>query len=177
LHLRKYPFPVTFEAMEQTTKKLRVGWFTFTCCEDSTILLTELFNRHWEQWLKQIEFVHAKVLQSHNEMRDMDVAFVEGAIASNEQATKLKQIRALSQKLVAIGACACIGLPSSQRNTFAAAQRSEIAPFLLQFHQNEKVQTLSEIVTVDAAVQGCPMNEQAFLAILNKYLKNFGVIT
>jgi len=163
--------------MEQTTKKLRVGWFTFTCCEDSTILLTELFNRHWEQWLKQIEFVHAKVLQSHNEMRDMDVAFVEGAIASNEQATKLKQIRALSQKLVAIGACACIGLPSSQRNTFAAAQRSEIAPFLLQFHQNEKVQTLSEIVTVDAAVQGCPMNEQAFLAILNKYLKNFGVIT
>ena len=156
-------------------KKLRVGWFTFTCCEDSTILLTELFNRHWQEWLKEIEFVHAKVLQSHNEMRDMDVAFVEGAIASYEQAAKLKQIRALSQKLVAIGACACISLPSSQRNTFDAAAKSEIAPFLLQFHQNEKVQTLSEIVTVDATVQGCPMNEQAFLNVLNKYLKEFEI--
>ena len=66
-------------------------------------------------------------------------------------------------------------MPSSQRNTFDAAAKSEIAPFLLQFHQNEKVQTLSEIVTVDDTVQGCPMNEQAFLNVLNKYLKEFEI--
>jgi hypothetical protein len=26
--------------------RLVVGWFSFTCCEDSTILLTELLNDH-----------------------------------------------------------------------------------------------------------------------------------
>ena len=61
-------------------KKLRIGWFTFTCCEDSTIMFTELLNTHWEEWNPKLEFVHAKTLQAHNEMREMDVAFVEGAI-------------------------------------------------------------------------------------------------
>src|SRR3989344_6350343 len=115
--------------MTQTTKKLRVGWFIFTCCEDSTIIFTELFNRHWEEWISKIDFVHAKVLQSKNRWEEMDVAFVEGAIASNEQIEKLKQIRGLAKKIVAIGACACIGMPSSQRNSFDDTAKSEIAPF------------------------------------------------
>lgn len=154
-------------------EKLKVGWFTFTCCEDSTILLTELFNRHWQEWLSSIDFVHAKVLQSKNRWEEMDVAFVEGAIASEAQALKLKQIRRLSKKLVAIGACACIGMPSSQRNTFAEQTKAEIAPFLLQFHQNDQIQTLAEVVQIDDQVQGCPMNEQQFLQVLNKYIEKF----
>ena len=26
-------------------KKLAIGWFTFTCCEDSSIVFIELMNR------------------------------------------------------------------------------------------------------------------------------------
>jgi coenzyme F420-reducing hydrogenase gamma subunit len=157
-------------------KKLKIGWFTFTCCEDSTIIFTELLNQHWKDWKEKLEFVHAKVLQSTNVMREMDVAFVEGAIASDEQAEKLKQIRSLTKKLVAIGACACIDMPSSQRNSFDVPTKAEIAPFLLQFHHGDMVKKISDIVTVDAQVQGCPMNETVFLQTLEKYLKEFGII-
>ena len=31
-------------------KRLVVGWFSFTCCEDSTILFTELLNDHFDEW-------------------------------------------------------------------------------------------------------------------------------
>lgn len=161
--------------MATTSKKLRVGWFTFTCCEDSTIIFTELFNKYWQEWINKIDFVHAKTIQSTNRWKDLDVAFVEGAIASESQAEKLKKIRSLSKKVVAIGACACIGLPSSQRNNFDAPTKSEIAPFLLQFKQSDKVRTLSEVVQVDDQVPGCPMNEQTFLAVLNKYFKKMRV--
>ena len=68
-------------------KKLRIGWFTFTCCEDSTIVFTELLNAHWEQWRDKIEFVHAKILQNTNKWEPMDVAFVEGAISSQDRKT------------------------------------------------------------------------------------------
>ena len=73
-------------------KKLKVGWFTFTCCEDSTILMTELMNDHWQDWKKYIDFRHARVLKTKNVLDELDVAFVEGAIASEKQAEKLKEI-------------------------------------------------------------------------------------
>jgi UPF0176 protein len=61
-------------------KKLRVGWFTFTCCEDSTVVFTEIMNDHFEEWRRVLDIRHARVLQSKNVLDQMDVAFVEGAI-------------------------------------------------------------------------------------------------
>lgn len=155
--------------------KLRVGWFTFTCCEDSTIIFTELLNQHYKEWRKLIDFRHAKVLQTKNVLDEMDVAFVEGAIATSAQAEKLKKIRVLSKKLVAIGACACTGMPATQRNSFDSPTKEEIAAILVRFNQAERVRTIKEVVPVDDFVHGCPMTEQAFLVVLNKYLKEFGV--
>lgn len=158
-------------------KKLKIGWFTFACCEDSTIMFTEMLNTHYRQWMKQIDFRHAKVLQSKNVWEKMDVAFVEGAITSDKQVEKLKKIRSLATKVVAIGACACIGMPSSQRNQFDDATKAEISFLLDRFKYSEKVSKISDIVTVDDQVNGCPMNEQIFLEVLNKYLKEFGIIS
>ncbi len=66
-------------------KKIKLGWFSFTCCEDSTIIFTELLNSHYREWLKKIEFVHARILRKDEseEIKDMDIAFVEGAISSH----------------------------------------------------------------------------------------------
>jgi len=152
---------------------MRVGWFTFTCCEDSTMIFMELLNTHWEEWNKKIEFVHAKVLKSENRMEEMDVAFIEGAISSLVQEEKLKKIRGLAKKLVTIGACACTGMPSAQRNNFDAPTKEEIRELLARFNQAERVKTVKEVVPVDDAVNGCPMTEAQFLVVLNKYLTEF----
>lgn len=154
-------------------RKMKVGWFTFTCCEDSTIIFTELLNRYHSEWLPKIEFVHARVLQSKNTLGNMDVAFVEGAITSAGQEEKLKKIRSLSKKLVAIGSCACTGTPSAQRNNFDAATKAEINGILLRFNQSETVKTVKDCVTVDAMVQGCPMVETQFVALITKHLEEF----
>src|SRR3990167_10360994 len=151
--------------------KLKIGWFSFTCCEDSTIIFTELLNTHWKNWKNQIEFVHVKVLKKSPEIiPEMDIAFVEGAIAGDRQEQKLKDIRQKAKKLVAIGSCAVVGSPSNQRNFFNRSQLDEIRPILQKFKYKEKVLKLSDIVTVDETVPGCPMNEQKFLEIMGKYL-------
>lgn len=163
------------EDLNSSNKKIKIGWFTFSCCEDSTVLFTELMNDHWQEWKKIFDFRHARVLQTNNVMDEMDIAFVEGAIASEEQATKLKEIRGLSKKLVAIGACACIGLPSAQRNQFDSERLKEIEPILTRFAYASKVQKLSDLVTVDASVPGCPMDEKKFMETLENLLKEFGI--
>lgn len=153
-------------------KKIRIGWFTFSCCEDSTIVMTELLNDHWQEWKELFDFRHAHVLKKHNILDQLDIAFVEGAIASEEHAEKLKEIRQKSTKLVAIGACAVVGMPSGQRNTFTEGQKQEIQFLIDRFHALPKVQKVSDVVTVDAQVPGCPMDPNTFLATVDALVKN-----
>ena len=150
--------------------KLIVGWFTFTCSEDSTMLMIETLNAHWQDWTEKIDFKYAKVFRNSPPLGPMDVAFVEGAISSLSQAEKLKQIRSLAKILVAIGACACTGHPSAQRNLFNSQQQAAIKPILEKFSYNDKVQKLADLVTVDYQVPGCPMDETKFIELINQLL-------
>lgn len=157
-------------------KKLRVGWFSFSCSEDSTIMFTELLNDHYKEWKQLVEFKYFLPLQKKEDFSEMDVAFIEGAIASLAQEEKVKKIRQLAKKVVAIGACACIGMPSSQRNFFGEKTKEEISQIMLRFSYADKVKKIADVVKVDDMVNGCPMDTNVFLQVLAKHLKEFGII-
>ena len=82
---------------KEKNKKIKIGWFTFSCCEDSTIVMTELMNEHWQEWKKIFDFRHVSILKSKNILDELDIAFVEGAIASQDHINKLKEIREKSK--------------------------------------------------------------------------------
>lgn len=154
-------------------KKIRIGWFSFSCCEDSTIVMTELMNDHWQEWKKLFDFRHANVLKKNNIMGEFDIAFVEGALASDAHIEKLKTIRKNAKKLVAIGACAIVGMPSGQRNLFTEQQRQEIQFLTDRFKALPKVLKVSDVVKVDAQVPGCPMDPKLFLKAVDMLVKEF----
>lgn len=157
---------------KQQNKKLAVGWFSFTCCEDSTILFTELLNDNFDAWKDLIDFRSLNVLKSKNTMENLDVAFVEGAISSETQEKEVKKIRENAKYVVAIGACAVTGMPSASRNEFADDQINEkIKWYFSHFDYSDKVKKLDEVIKVDDVVDGCPMNVPVFYEILDKYLK------
>jgi sulfhydrogenase subunit delta len=162
--------------MSNKNKKLAVGWFSFTCCEDSTILFTELLNDHYQQWKDLIEFRHARVLKAKNQLKDLDVAFIEGAISGESQEQEVKTIRQNSKYVVAIGACAVTGRPSSSRNDFLPQDiNNQIQWHFDHFDYTQKVLKLDEVIKVDDVVPGCPMNADTFLKTLDKYLKLFNI--
>lgn len=157
-------------------ERLVVGWFSFTCCEDSTILFAELLNDHFDEWRKVVEFRHIKTLKTNNSLAGLDVAFIEGAISSESQAREARRIRENSEYVVAIGACACTGQPSTSRNQFASEQINErIQWYLSHFDYGKEVRRLDEVIQVDDMVRGCPMKVPSFLQTLNKYLELFDV--
>ena len=166
--------------MEQQStdkKKLIIGWFSFTCCEDSTILLTELLNEHLDEWKKVVEFRHVRSLKTNNSLKELDVAFVEGAVSSDIQASEVLKIRDNAKYVVAIGSCACTGLPSASRNAFTPAEITEkIEWYMKNFDYSQKVRKLDEVIKVDDYVPGCPMNVPTFLSALEKYLKLFEIV-
>lgn len=158
--------------------KLKIGWFSFTCCEDSTILLTELLNDNLESWKKVIDFKHFKALKTKNSIEDLDVAFVEGAISSESQARELRKIRENCKYLVTIGSCACTGQPSASRNAFVPEDINyKMAYYLCHFDYSKDVKKIDDFVKVDDLVNGCPMNKDIFIKTMDKYLKLFKVIS
>lgn len=157
-------------------KKLKIGWFSFTCCEDSTMVWVELMNENYFKWKDLLDIRHARVLRRENTMEGIDVAFVEGAITTEADAKRLRAIRKNSKRLVAVGSCAVTGQPSGQRNMFNDELKKEIEFLVARFKQTDKVRSLREIVQVDDDIQGCPMDEAGYFRVLDKYLKEFGVI-
>lgn len=151
--------------------KIKVGWFTFSCCEDNTIVMTEVMNDHWQEWRKIFDFRHAEVLKAKNVFDEFDVSFVEGAIASEAHEKKLKAIREKSKILVAVGACAVQGLPAGQRNTFTEAQKQEIQFLIDRFAALPKVLKVSDVVKVDVEIPGCPIEPNDFLKKVNALVK------
>lgn len=159
------------KAAKPEIKKIRVGWFSFSCCEDSTVVMTEIMNDHWQKWKEILDFRHARVLKSKNKLDELDIAFVEGAIASDEQIKKVKEIRQKSKKLAAVGACAIVGMPAGQRNNFSPAQNEQIQFLLARFAALPKVLRVSEVVKVDCEIPGCPMDPKDFLQKLDNLVK------
>ena len=156
-------------------KKLNIGWFSFTCCEDSSIVFIEMLNEHYKEWFELLNFKHARIFQRKNTLKGIDVAFVEGAISSKDAVKKLKEIRKNCKRLVAIGSCAVQGMPSAQRNNFDEKTKQEIQFLLDRFKHTDKVYSLKELVKVDYEVSGCPMEEGKFLEVLDKCLKEFKI--
>ncbi len=153
------------------SNKIKIGWFTFSCCEDNTIVMTEVMNDHWEEWKKIFDFRHFKVLKSKNIMDEFDIAFIEGALAGPEQVEKVKKIRSISKKLVAVGACAITGLPSAQRNHFTPEQKASIDFLITRFGALPSVLKVSDAVKVDIEIPGCPMSPNVFLEKVNALVK------
>jgi len=159
--------------MESNRKKIKIGWFSFSCCEDNTIVMTEVMNDHWQEWKKIFDFRHARALRSNNVFDKFDIAFIEGAIASPEHEEKVKDIRKRSKKLVAVGACAIVGLPAGQRNLFTDEQKKNIKLLVERFGALTKVLKVSEVVHVDDEIPGCPMNPDVFLQKIDTLVKEF----
>lgn len=157
--------------MSGKSKKLKLGFFSFTCCEGCVTVFSTLLPDYYDGWKEKIDITDCKLLRSHPSYKTLDIAFVEGAIATNAEVKQLKEIRNKSKILIALGSGAITGQPSSSRNFFSAALKKKIGPRTKL--QREKIQPISDFVEVDDQVPGCPIIADQFIKVLNKYLTNY----
>lgn len=161
--------------MPAANGKLDIAWYSFACCEDSTIMFAEFLNDYFFEFKKHFNVIDASVLSSKRDLvSPLDIAFIEGASNSPEHANAMKTLRSRAKKVVAIGSCACTGMPSAHRNTFDKDQLAEVDFILKKFDFSDKVQKVADIIPVDAQVPGCPMNLDNFLSAVNQLLTEFG---
>lgn len=96
-----------------------------------------------------------------------DISLVEGSITTAADAARIREVRAQSTTLITIGACASAGGIQGLRN-FAAAG---VFPRLVYAHPEyiaalDTSTPISDHVTVDYELRGCPVDTRQLLEVL-----------
>ena len=139
---------------------------SFLDMDERLLKLSELFD------LVYSPIVDAKVFP---EM--VDLALVEGAVASVDDEVKIKKVRAHSKLLVAMGDCAVAGNVPSMRNPIgpeAILDRAYIEnatlqpqiPCVVVPRLLNVVRPIHEFVKVDVFLPGCPPSADTFYTAL-----------
>ena len=131
----------------------------------------------------RFELVYSPLVDFKKYPENVDVALVEGAVASVEDEHKIHLIRKNSKLLIAMGDCAVTGNVPSMRNPFgplpildrAYHQKENVSlnpqtptrfvPKLL-----ERVRPVHEFVPVDLYMPGCPPSAQTFAYAVTELL-------
>lgn len=153
-----------------SSKKKQVGIFSFTCDEGCTIYLIEIFNDKILPWLEKIELRYFLSVRDKAEFDHLDIALIEGVISTEKDLKEIKELRAKSDILIAMGTCAMTGQPSGQRNNFSEEQIEEIKEDLDKFHFLPKCLSVKEAVKTDNEIVGCPIDKDKFIEVFESYL-------
>lgn len=156
--------------------KPKVAFFDFASCEGCQLAILNCEDALLDL-LEMIEIVEFREALSEKAPR-YDVAFIEGSIHREEDADRLRDIRARAKVLVALGACACIGNVQARSNATAPAEnfarvygeegrnRVQSDPDHWPLWAHTRVRPLSDVVTVDYHLRGCPIAPTEFLQLV-----------
>ncbi|RLI28609.1 hypothetical protein DRO58_01810 [Candidatus Bathyarchaeota archaeon] len=128
--------------------------------------LLELINK------KGVEIAYSALLGVTRESEEFDISLVEGAVLSEEDVARLRNIRRRSKILVAIGSCAVLGgVPGLRRFTPEHELRDVYDGAGLEQRSIDEVFPLDRFVEVDYYLRGCPINKYELLSLLEKILQ------
>ena len=152
--------------------KLKVATVWLDGCSGCHMSFLDMDERLLEL-AELVDVVYSPIVDAKEFPDEVDIALVEGAVASEDDEKKIRKVRAHSKLLIAMGDCAITGNVPSMRNSFgpeaildrayienASAQRQipcVVVPKLLTI-----VRPIHEYVKVDVFLPGCPPSADTF---------------
>jgi len=120
-----------------------------------------------------VDVVYSPIVDTKDFPDEVDIALVEGAVASVDDEKKIRKIRAHSKLLVAMGDCAVAGNVPSMRNPIGPeailnrayienADAQQQIPCVVVPQLLRVVRPIHEFVKVDVFLPGCPPSADTF---------------
>ena len=124
-----------------------------------------------------VDVVYSPIVDTKVFPDEVDIALVEGAVASVDDEKKIRKIRAHSKLLVAMGDCAVAGNVPSMRNPIGPeailnrayienADAQQQIPCVVVPQLLRVVRPIHEFVKVDVFLPGCPPSADTFHSAL-----------
>ncbi len=157
--------------MSGASTKPRVGIFGLTGCAGDQLQILNCEDRLLEL-VRELEIVDWVMAKSANDREcALDIAFVEGVVATERDLAALKAVRERSKTLVAIGTCAVWGGLPSMRSSLPEevfAGEDEMIPGTAD--DSRAARPAAGFVPFDFLLSGCPIERREFLALVRALL-------
>lgn len=150
--------------------KVRVGFYALTSCYGCQLqfammdeIIQLLDKASIECWFM--------VERDSDEDREVDIAFIEGSISTEEEAELVKKIREKAKMVVAVGACATQGGVQSWGNDRKLEElwKTVYGDAKVKF-QPKMTEPVENYIKVDYRLYGCPPEKKDFLYALGTFL-------
>jgi len=153
-----------------TTRLPRVGIYGFTGCAGDQLMILNCEDQLVDL-LGAVDMRSFVMAKSDNTEDQLDIAFVEGSISTDEQAKRVKEIRERSKLLIAIGTCACHGGPQAMKleeGGFDERYKKVYGDAKITISKAFEAQPVDALVKVDMYIPGCPIDKGEFLGAVTK---------
>jgi coenzyme F420-reducing hydrogenase gamma subunit len=151
---------------EQTTQRASLAVWKFASCDGCQLSLLDCEDELLAL-AEQITIAHFPEASKAHVEGPYDVSLVEGSITTPDDLERIRQIRAQSKVVVAIGACATTGGIQALRNFADVAEFTAVV-----YAQPSYIATLATAtpaaahITVDVQLPGCPIDRGQLLDTL-----------
>jgi len=138
--------------------RLRIGVVKLASCDGCQLTLLDLEDELLAiaDRVDVVEFAEAT---SRRSAGPFDVLLVEGSISTADQVDEILRLRAVSQRLVTIGACATAGGIQALRNwSDHDAIRAAVYPQPQFVDSLATARPVADFVAVDGELRGCPIS-------------------
>ena len=149
--------------------KPSVAFYDLAGCQGC--VLSFIFNE--DELLDLLDHVDVKAFRFVKGAKDdkqIDIAFVEGLVASNDDLENLNRIREKSKILVAMGACACTGCIPAYRNFMDTSKYAYLVYEKTKEIKDVPATPINEHVVVDYYIQGCPPDKKHISSFIKDVL-------
>jgi len=158
--------------MTNLPSKLKLATVWLDGCSGCHMSILDMDERLIEL-AELVDLVYSPIVDTKEFPDEVDIALVEGAVASVDDEKKIRKIRTHSKLLVAMGDCAVAGNVPSMRNPIgpqAILERAYIEnvsaqpqiPCVVVPKLLKVVRPIHEFVKVDMFLPGCPPSADTF---------------
>ncbi len=150
--------------------KPKVAFFDFAGCEGDQLQIANLEETLLDV-LGHIDVVAFREVMTGEYADSYDIAFIEGSITTPADDTRIREIRAKSRYLVALGACATIGGINCMKNFLSeTTYRQQVYGEHFRWYPTYAARPVCAVVPVDAEIHGCPIDPNEFLRVVKDLL-------
>ena len=157
--------------MKNDSLKPKVGIFGLTGCAGDQLQILNCEDRHLDL-AGELDIVDWVMVKSENDHGcPLDLAFVEGFVATERDLECLRAVRRRSQLLIAIGTCAVWGgLPAMRNNLPAEAMTKDSDAVGETPTRVVEARPATDFVEFEFRLPGCPIERPEFLAVVRAVL-------
>jgi sulfhydrogenase subunit delta len=148
----------------------RIGVVKLASCDGCQLTLLDLEDELLAI-AERVDIVEFPEATSRRSSGPFDVLFVEGSVSTPEQVGEIIRLRAVSQRLITIGACATSGGIQAIRNWLDHEDvRGAVYPEPGYVESLAQSRPVADFVAVDGELRGCPISPHQLRELLTSLM-------